>query len=102
MPVPMATRHMRCYIRDRMTDIEPLHGQESTARASRTRDKPSNRAEDELLSISQGKWRIFPRWRIRDIPEISELLLHQRLGPEADAGLFSDGKPHILPMTSAR
>lgn len=85
-----------------MTDIEPLYGQESTARASRKRDKSSRRAEGELLSISQGKWRIFPRRRFRDIPEITELLLHQRLGPEADVGLFSDGKPHILPMTSAR
>ena len=55
MSVPMATRHMRCYIRDRMTDTEPLHGQESTASASRTRDKSSRHAEDELLSIRQGK-----------------------------------------------
>ena len=95
------TRHMRCHARDRMTDIEMLHGQESAARASIKRGKSSRRAEDEFLSIRQEKWRMDPRRRFRGCPEISDLLLHQRLGPEAEVGLFNDGKPHIFPMTSA-
>jgi len=84
-----------------MTDIEMLHGQESAARASIKRGKSSRRAEDEFLSIRQEKWRMDPRRRFRGCPEISDLLLHQRLGPEAEVGLFNDGKPHIFPMTSA-
>jgi len=101
MSVPIATRPMHYYIRDRMMDIEPLHGQESTARAQIKRGKSSRRAEDEFLSIRQEKWRIFPRRRFRDIPEISDVLLLQRLGPKAEVGLFKDGKPHIFPMTSS-
>jgi hypothetical protein len=79
-----------------MADIEPLHGQESATRASRKLDKSSRRAEDALLSISQGKWRIFPRWRCRGIPETSDLLQHRRREPEVVIGLFSDRKPHIF------
>ena len=51
--------------------------------------------------MGQEKWRIFPRRHFRGLPEINDPLPHQRLGPEADVELFSDGKPHIFPLISA-
>jgi len=95
------TRYMRSYARDRMTDIGRYTAKRVLLVHRENGVSRRDGEEDEFLYISQEKWRIFARRCFRGCPEISDLLLHQRLGPEAEVGLFSDGKPHFFPMTSA-
>jgi hypothetical protein len=49
------TRYMRCYARDRMTDIGKLHDQESTVSASIKRGKSSRRRGGRVFVHKPGE-----------------------------------------------